>query len=73
MTRNTPFDFVDNSQRKKICDALATASIVSNCAGVDTSQTLILGIEEFQRFLKEHQGETKTSQEVVALIQVQYK
>lgn len=70
LTRNTPYDFVDSTQRKRICDAIAAASIVSNCAGVDTSRTLVLGIEEFQRFLIEHQGEHKTQEEVIALIQV---
>ncbi|CAL1293730.1 unnamed protein product [Larinioides sclopetarius] len=68
LTRNTPFDYMDNTQHKKICDALAAASIVTNCAGVDTSKTLVLGVEEFQRFLGEQQGEQKTEKEVVALI-----
>lgn len=70
LTRNTPFDYTDNTQRKRICDAIAAASIVSNCAGVDTSRTSVLGIDEFQRFLIEHQGENKTKEEVAALIQV---
>ncbi|GIY69208.1 hypothetical protein CDAR_370871 [Caerostris darwini] len=68
LTRNTPFDFMDNTQHKKICDALAAASIVTNCAGVDTSKTLVLGVEEFQRFLEEQQGERRSEQEVISLI-----
>jgi len=43
LTRNTAYDVshsTDSSyiQRRKICDAIAVASIVENCAGVDTSQ-----------------------------------
>ncbi|GFX94131.1 1-phosphatidylinositol 4,5-bisphosphate phosphodiesterase epsilon-1 [Trichonephila clavipes] len=70
LTRNTPYDYMDNTQHKKICDALAAASIVTNCAGVDTSKTLVLGVEEFQRFLSEQQGEQKTEHEVISLIRV---
>ncbi|KAG8182202.1 hypothetical protein JTE90_004139 [Oedothorax gibbosus] len=69
LTRNTPFDYLDNSQHKKICDAIAAASIVTNCAGVDTSRTLVLGPEEFRRFLAEHQGEHRTEEEVAQLVQ----
>ncbi|XP_035226303.1 1-phosphatidylinositol 4,5-bisphosphate phosphodiesterase epsilon-1-like isoform X2 [Stegodyphus dumicola] len=69
LTRNTPSDYVDSIQRKRIYDAIAAASIVSNCAGVDTSRTLVLRLEDFQRFLSDHQGEPKTEEEVAALIQ----
>nr|XP_042900346.1 1-phosphatidylinositol 4,5-bisphosphate phosphodiesterase epsilon-1 [Parasteatoda tepidariorum] len=67
LTRNTSMDLKD--QHKKILDAIATASIVSNSAGVDTSKTLILDLQQFKYFLREEQGEKKCDQEVILLIQ----
>ncbi|XP_023223275.1 1-phosphatidylinositol 4,5-bisphosphate phosphodiesterase epsilon-1-like isoform X2 [Centruroides sculpturatus] len=69
LTRNTPFDFYENNQKKKICDAIAAASIVSNCAGVDTSKTLVLGVQEFQSFLYTNQGERVSEKQLISLIQ----
>lgn len=69
LTRCSKYDHVDPEQ-KKICDAIATASIVSNCAGVDSSKRLVLERADFQKFLETHQGEILTDNEVVQLIQV---
>ena len=70
LTRNTPFDFDEaNHQRIKICDAIAAASIVSNCAGVDTLKTLLLTANDFHAFLVTYQGEDLSLEEVKNLIQ----
>ncbi|XP_023235323.1 uncharacterized protein LOC111634715 isoform X2 [Centruroides sculpturatus] len=69
LTRNTPLDYCDNNQRKKICDAIAAASIVSNCAGVDTSKTLMLGLQDFKHFLATYQGEDLSEQDIAHIIQ----
>ncbi|XP_022238999.1 1-phosphatidylinositol 4,5-bisphosphate phosphodiesterase epsilon-1-like [Limulus polyphemus] len=69
LTRNTPFDLHVNSQRKKSCDAIAAASIVSNCAGLESSQVMVIGLREFQSFLAHHQGEELSDLDVAALIQ----
>ena len=45
LTRNTPLDmlvFRNNCQKKKIFDAIAVASIVTNCAGVDTTKSQVI-------------------------------
>lgn len=44
LTRNTSLDllvFRNNCQKKKIFDAIAAASIVTNCAGVDSSKSQV--------------------------------
>lgn len=44
LTRNTSLDLLvsrNNSQKKKIFDAIAAASIVTNCAGVDSSKSQV--------------------------------
>lgn len=68
LSRNTPFDYHSNNQRKKICDAIAAASIVTNCTGVDTSKVMVMGIVEFQNFLATNQGENLSHEQVAALI-----
>ena len=70
LTRNNPIDFCkDNDQRRMICDALANASIVSNCSGVDTSQSRCLRLKEFREFLEDHQEEHLHDEDIVELIQ----
>ncbi|RWS03101.1 1-phosphatidylinositol-4:5-bisphosphate phosphodiesterase epsilon-1-like protein, partial [Dinothrombium tinctorium] len=69
LTRNFPFTGSEIShQRSKICDAIAAASIVSNCAGVDTLRALLLTAEDFQNFLRTHQGEDVTIDEAKNII-----
>ena len=44
LTRNTSLDllvFRNNCQKKKIFDAIAAASIVTNCAGVESSKSQV--------------------------------
>jgi hypothetical protein len=59
-----------NLQKKKIFDAIAAASIVSNCAGVDTSKSQVITLATFVKFLETRQMEQHTEDEVKALIQV---
>ncbi|XP_077501808.1 uncharacterized protein LOC144112865 isoform X2 [Amblyomma americanum] len=68
LTRSSRFEYVDPEQ-KKICDAIATASIVSNCAGVDSSKRLVLECADFRKFLATRQKEDLTEEEVIRLIQ----
>ncbi|KAL1439330.1 hypothetical protein MTO96_010351 [Rhipicephalus appendiculatus] len=68
LTRTSKYEYVDPEQ-KKICDAIATASIVSNCAGVDSSKRLVLECADFKKFLATRQKEELTEEEVIRLIQ----
>ncbi|XP_069959980.1 1-phosphatidylinositol 4,5-bisphosphate phosphodiesterase epsilon-1 isoform X3 [Cherax quadricarinatus] len=81
LTRNTSLDllvFRNNCQKKKIFDAIAAASIVTNCAGVESSksqflhrtssQELVITMLELRRFLEEHQGESRTEDELRLLL-----
>lgn len=63
--RNTPA-----MQKKKIFDAIATSSIVTNCAGVDTSKSQVITLNNFAKFLETKQLEQHTEEEVKELIQV---
>lgn len=56
------------SQRSRICDAIASASIVANCTGVDTMHSLLLTIEDFQSFLRTYQNENPPLEQVKCLI-----
>ncbi|XP_060069522.1 uncharacterized protein LOC132549598 [Ylistrum balloti] len=70
ITRNNALDLTkDSQQRRKICDAIAVASIVANCAGVDTSQNRCIGLKEFREFLGDHQEEYLDDEEIIELIQ----
>ena len=62
--RNTPA-----MQKKKIFDAIATSSIVTNCAGVDTSKSQVITLNNFAKFLETKQLELHTEEEVKDLIQ----
>ncbi|XP_071517355.1 1-phosphatidylinositol 4,5-bisphosphate phosphodiesterase epsilon-1-like isoform X2 [Panulirus ornatus] len=71
LTRNTSLDllvFRNNCQKKKIFDAIAAASIVTNCAGVESSKSQVITMLELRRFLEEYQGETRTEDELRALL-----
>ncbi|KAL3193090.1 hypothetical protein MRX96_058588 [Rhipicephalus microplus] len=68
LTRTSKYEYVDPEQ-KKICDAIATASIVSNCAGVDSSKRLVLECADFKKFLATRQKEELAEKEVIRLIQ----
>lgn len=57
-----------NSQRK-IFDAIAAASIFSNCAGIDSSNSQVITLSTFTKFLETRQMEIWTLNDVKALIQ----
>nr|XP_045618556.1 uncharacterized protein LOC123770570 isoform X4 [Procambarus clarkii] len=71
LTRNTSLDllvFRNNCQKKKIFDAIAAASIVTNCAGVESSKSQVITMLELRRFLEEHQGESRSEEELRILL-----
>ncbi|XP_064077346.1 1-phosphatidylinositol 4,5-bisphosphate phosphodiesterase epsilon-1-like isoform X2 [Macrobrachium nipponense] len=71
LTRNTSLDllvFRNNCQKKKIFDAIAAASIVTNCAGVESSKSQVITMIELRRFLEEQQGEERTDEELKLLL-----
>ncbi|XP_063613187.1 1-phosphatidylinositol 4,5-bisphosphate phosphodiesterase epsilon-1-like, partial [Penaeus indicus] len=71
LTRNTSLDllvFKNNCHKKKIFDAIAVASIVTNCAGLDSSKSQVITMQELRRFLEEHQGEYRSDEELRSLL-----
>ncbi|XP_025829637.1 1-phosphatidylinositol 4,5-bisphosphate phosphodiesterase epsilon-1-like [Agrilus planipennis] len=71
ITRNSPAEkegIVVNSQ-KKIYDAIAAASIFTNCAGIDSSNSQVITLSTFMKFLETRQMENKTEDEVKNIIQ----
>ncbi|KAK7070497.1 1-phosphatidylinositol 4,5-bisphosphate phosphodiesterase epsilon-1, partial [Halocaridina rubra] len=71
LTRNTSLDllvFRNNCQKKKIFDAIAAASIVTNCAGVDSSRSQVITMIELRKFLEEVQGEERSDDELRVLL-----
>ncbi|KAH9518382.1 1-phosphatidylinositol 4,5-bisphosphate phosphodiesterase epsilon-1, partial [Bulinus truncatus] len=67
--RITPQDLgLDSQQRHKICDALAVSSIISNCAGVDTSHSSYLSPSEIHDFLVNFQEEHLDLEEIAELV-----
>nr|CAD7406530.1 unnamed protein product [Timema poppensis] len=74
LTRNSSLDLFEykssaNLQKKKIFDAIAAASIVANCAGVDTSKSQMITLATFTKFLETRQMELRSEEEVRSLIQ----
>lgn len=72
LTRNSRPELegvVVNSQ-KKIYDAIAAASIFTNCAGIDTSNSQVITMSTFMKFLETRQMEVWTEEDVKSLIQV---
>ncbi|KAK7011166.1 1-phosphatidylinositol 4 5-bisphosphate phosphodiesterase epsilon-1-like isoform X1, partial [Biomphalaria glabrata] len=69
ITRITPQDLkLDSQQRHKICDAIAVSSIISNCAGVDTSHSSYLTPSEIHDFLVNFQEEHLNLEEIAELV-----
>lgn len=58
-----------NSQ-KKLFDAIAAASIFTNCAGIDTNNSQVITLSTFTKFLETRQMENKTVDEIKDLINV---
>lgn len=72
LTRNSKAEIegvVVNSQ-KKIYDAIAAASIFTNCAGIDTSNSQVITMSTFMKFLETRQMEVWSEEDVKNLIQV---
>ncbi|XP_049820565.1 1-phosphatidylinositol 4,5-bisphosphate phosphodiesterase epsilon-1-like isoform X2 [Aethina tumida] len=70
LTRNSRAELegsVVNSQ-KKIFDAIAAASIFTNCAGIDTNNSQVITISTFTKFLETRQMEKWTEDQVKSLI-----
>lgn len=65
--KNTPVQ-----QKKKVFDAIAASSIISNCAGVDTSKSQVITLTNFVKFLETKQMEHRSEEEVRELIQVMW-
>ncbi|ESO98394.1 hypothetical protein LOTGIDRAFT_114718, partial [Lottia gigantea] len=73
ITRNSSQDLSgpENVERHKICDAIAVSSIMSNCAGVESSssQNRCMGWREFREFIYDYQEEELDDNEIIELIQ----
>lgn len=72
LTRNSRAELegiVINSQ-KKIFDAIAAASIFTNCAGIDTNNSQVITLSTFTKFLETRQMEVWSEEDVKALINV---
>ncbi|KAK0156885.1 hypothetical protein PV328_012161, partial [Microctonus aethiopoides] len=73
LTRNNSIDCYEyktsgNLHKKQIFDAIAAASIVNNCSGVDTSKSQVITLATFTKFLESRQQEKLTDEQIKALI-----
>ncbi|XP_066603951.1 1-phosphatidylinositol 4,5-bisphosphate phosphodiesterase epsilon-1-like isoform X2 [Prorops nasuta] len=73
LTRNNSIDCHEyktssNLHKKQIFDAVAAASIVNNCAGVDTSKSQVITLPTFTKFLESRQQEKLSDDEIKALV-----
>ncbi|CAM1326028.1 PLCE1 (predicted) [Pycnogonum litorale] len=69
LTRNTMCDLDRFSNRKRICDAIAAASIVTNSTGIDTSTNLSINVKTFQSFMSQYQNEKLSHEQILELIE----
>lgn len=61
------------TQKKRIFDAIAASSIISNCTGVETSQSAATwSVNDLINFMETRQMVTCTEDEARTLIQVKY-
>lgn len=75
LTRNNSIDCYEyktsgNFHKKQIFDAIAAASIVNNCSGVDTSKSQVITLATFTKFLESRQQEKLTDEQIKTLIKV---
>lgn len=75
LTRNNSIDCHEyktssNLQKKQIFDAVAAASIVNNCSGVDTSKSQVITLATFTKFLESRQQEKLSDEEIKTLVKV---
>ncbi|XP_074103841.1 1-phosphatidylinositol 4,5-bisphosphate phosphodiesterase epsilon-1 isoform X1 [Cotesia typhae] len=73
LTRNNSIDCYEyktsgNFHKKQIFDAIAAASIVNNCSGVDTSKSQVITLATFTKFLESRQQEKLTDEQIKSLI-----
>ncbi|XP_055387765.1 1-phosphatidylinositol 4,5-bisphosphate phosphodiesterase epsilon-1-like [Condylostylus longicornis] len=71
LTRNSSLDLElteAKSAQKKIFDAIAASSILTNCAGIDTASNQVITVSTLKKFLEARQMEIKTDDEVKAII-----
>ncbi|KAJ8673907.1 hypothetical protein QAD02_005169, partial [Eretmocerus hayati] len=73
LTRNNSIDCHEyktssNMHKKQIFDAIAAASIVNNCSGVDTSKSQVITLATFTKFLESRQQEKLTDEQIKQLI-----
>ncbi|XP_051171647.1 1-phosphatidylinositol 4,5-bisphosphate phosphodiesterase epsilon-1-like isoform X1 [Leptopilina boulardi] len=73
LTRNNSIDCHEykshsNLHKKQILDAVAAASIVNNCSGVDTSKSQVITLATFTKFLESRQQEKLTDDDIKNLI-----
>ncbi|XP_043491722.1 1-phosphatidylinositol 4,5-bisphosphate phosphodiesterase epsilon-1-like isoform X2 [Polistes fuscatus] len=73
LTRNNSIDCHEyktsgNLHKKQIFDAVAAASIMNNCSGVDTSKSQVITLATFTKFLESRQQEKLTDDEIKALV-----
>ncbi|KAI4457577.1 phosphoinositide-specific phospholipase c family protein [Holotrichia oblita] len=72
LTRNSrgELDGTVVNSRKKIFDAIAAASIFTNCAGIDTNNSQVITLSTFTKFLETRQMEIWSEEDIKALIRV---
>jgi phosphatidylinositol phospholipase C epsilon len=63
-------DFKSRSDKKKVFDAMAAASIFNNSAGVDTSKARVIPLDSFCHFLEHFQKEPLGEEKAKAFIEV---
>ena len=63
-------DFKTRSDKKKVFDAMAAASIFNNSAGVDTSRARVIPLDAFIHFLEHFQKEHCSELEAKRVIEV---
>ncbi|XP_076374836.1 1-phosphatidylinositol 4,5-bisphosphate phosphodiesterase epsilon-1 isoform X2 [Megalopta genalis] len=73
LTRNNSIDCHEyktssNLQKKQVFDAVAAASIVNNCSGVDTSKSQVITLATFTKFLESRQQEKLTDEQIKELV-----
>ena len=73
LTRNSSVDLTDfktRSDKKKVLDAMAAASIFCNSAGVDTSKSRVIPLDALLHFLDHFQRENCGEDGAKQLIEV---
>lgn len=73
MTRNSSLDaeFTDaQCAQKKIFNAIAASSILTNCAGIDTSSMQVITSSTLRKFLEARQMENKSEEDIQLIIKV---